>query len=186
MYYPYSIGTQPLDYNIYNSYNGYDMLSSINQDINNLFDQYQPIYQVKLKSKLSDEIMSKLETLKLLEAEIADSLVNAKVKNDLQRASRGAIDASRIPDAALPEILEKHSNLLNLSTKHNDKVKDITETLKKINDALIKKSIPMSMSLSYPLTNTQTQYTPNIPWGPLGPDSYPIYPPTIITPYTYF
>lgn len=143
-YYFYPPTAEPQFYNYY-------LLSSIYQNIINTFNQYQSKYNLNVKTKTNKDIMEKLEKIKSLEREISTSLVNDELKKKLQIASVGIIDPDRIPDEALPALLEKHSNLLGLTSNYNRNVKELADTLYKINDVLIKKSSPMYFPVQAPI-----------------------------------
>ena len=158
-------------------FHNYNLLSSIYQGILNTFDQYQPVYKLRVKSSINQDIINKLNNIKTLENDITNALVNAELKNKLQVASRGQIDPDRIPDEVLPELLKKHSNLLGLTSTYNNNVKELADMLTKINNVLIDRSGPISMSVSVPLAAVQP---PSVPWGATGENGYPVILPNII------
>jgi DNA repair ATPase RecN len=144
----------------YNNLYGYNLLSQIYKNLINTVTQYSTGYNLKFKQDKNLEIQEKLERLQQLEKEIQDELNNAELKRYLQVASRGYIDPSRIPDKNLPEVLEKHANLLNLTTKYNTKVLNLANILKTMNNVLAEKTsrpnYGLNMSVNYPV------YTPYV------------------------
>lgn len=128
----------------------YDLLSGIYQNIRNTFDQYQPMYRLGVKTESDASIQKDLEQIKVLEKKIADTYANNALKQKLQLASNGKIDPNRIPDAALPELLQKQSSLLGLTSTYNEKVKDLSDTLNQINSILIERGTPLSISINAP------------------------------------
>lgn len=166
-------------------FHNYDILAGIYQNLLNTFNQYQPTYNLQVKSTINQDIVDKLANIKKLEQEITDSLVNAELKEKLRVASRGVIDPNRIPDEALPVLLQKHSNLLGLTSTYNNRVKELTDTLSKINNVLIDGSSyiagPISVSLRVPLDTQSQIQAPSVPWGPTGTSGYPV-----LAPYTIF
>ena len=150
----------------YTPFYGYGMLSGIYNNILNTFEQYPTTYNLRFKTESNKDIQDKLRQIEVLEKEIAEALVNSNIKERLKIASSGVIDPNRIPDKNLPEFLKKHSNLLGLSSNYNHKVKELSETLKEINDVLIKKSGPGSVSVSIGMPLVAPQ--PTIPWRGSG------------------
>lgn len=148
-----SVNTEQVFPSYYNLY-GHNLLSQIYNNLDNTLTNYSDQYNLKMRFEKNQEIIEKLDKLKKLEQEINLEIQNAELKKYLQNASRGIIDSKRIPDENLPEILEKHSNLLNLTTKYNSKVIDLANILKTVNNVLYDKVTPekyaLNMSIKYP------------------------------------
>jgi len=132
---PEVVATQPVytivppyysDNNLY----GYNLLAKIYGNILEA-NKYQPTYN------LSPDIRNKLDRLKTLEQEINDALKNAERKQELQIASYGQIDPNIIPNAYFSNVLNKHENLLGITSDYNTQFLDLTNTLQKINRELI-------------------------------------------------
>lgn len=142
----------------------YDMMYGIYQNMINTFNQYPQIYNLRIKSSIDSNIMDKLNSIKLLEQQLTEALINKSLKEKLQSASGGIIDPSRIPDEALPELLNKHANLLGLTSTYNDKVKELSDTFAKINKILIDRSAPLSVSVRVPIDGTYNVGQGAVPW----------------------
>ena len=165
---PQIVSAQPslVSYDPHHLY-GYNLLSNIYGNIIETLGRY-PSYNLDITSTTEQSIRNKLVKLRSLEEEIKEAIKNAELKQYLQSASRGIIDPARIPDDKLPQILQKHSNLLGLTTTYNAKVMNLANMLQKINDVLVYRSgnpkYGLSMSIKYP-TYPQASYSPsNVPW----------------------
>lgn len=151
---PVVVNVDPINPQYYNLY-GYSLLSQIYKNLIDTLTKYPDIYNLKLKEEKNKDILEKLEKLKQLEKEIIEELENAKLKQYLQISSKGYIDPDRIPDKDLPAVLEKHSNLLNLTTKYNTNVLNLVNILRTMNNVLTEKlkhpKYKLSMSINYPI-----------------------------------
>uniref|UniRef100_A0A6C0LQJ9 Uncharacterized protein n=1 Tax=viral metagenome TaxID=1070528 RepID=A0A6C0LQJ9_9ZZZZ len=134
-----------------------DQLATINQATGyNLFNQIfnnlraameagdENGFKIKFNKESLAGIQTKLENFRELEIELRKSLERLIIKNRLYNASNGKIDAFRVPDDRLDEVLKKHSNLLHLSSVYNTKaykIIDLLKTLAKIHEAKLEEKL---------------------------------------------
>jgi hypothetical protein len=146
---------------------GYDMLSQIYKNLIEAMTSSKSLSNnIRLKDTTNEEIKTKLEKLKQAESDLNDAIKNAELKKQLQIASNGIIDPNKIPDKYLPEILDKHSNLLGLTSTYNTRVKNLVDILQKINDVIKEKSggqYGVRMSINYPTGIMPTGIMPTYP-----------------------
>lgn len=128
---------------------GHDLLSQIYQSLANVVSNYPDTHGLQFRSDKQQKIIDKLREIKQLEEEIAKEYQNAELKRYLQVASRGYIDPNRIPDKNLPQVLEKHSNLLGLTSQYNSKILELSNILEQINNALRTKTSGYSTYVYY-------------------------------------
>jgi len=151
-------------YDPYNLY-GYNLLYDIYGNILDTLNKY-PTDNLKIKSNTVQNIQKKFEKLKSLEQEIKEALQNEEIKRKLQIASRGQIDPYRIPDDKdkILALLQKHSNLLGLTTTYNSKVMNLSNMLQRINDVLVDRhgdpKYRLNVSVNYPNYSP----VPGVPW----------------------
>ncbi|AYV85038.1 MAG: hypothetical protein Satyrvirus2_49 [Satyrvirus sp.] len=116
---------------------GYNPISDMYENIYNTISQHSPYYSLQVKPQIDYDIKKKIEELRTTEKKLVQQLDNLDIRRQLQMASRGYIDAYRIPEKNLPAILMKHSNLLNEIEKYNTQVVDLSNFLQPINNILV-------------------------------------------------
>lgn len=130
---------QPLTVESY-IYTPYAILSEIYEKQLDTLSKYKEIYNLQLKEETRKTIQEKLDKIKALENELSEIINNEKLKRDLQIASKGYIDPSKIPDEYLKDILSKHSNLLGLTSTYSNKISNLVNALQKINSILAERT----------------------------------------------
>jgi hypothetical protein len=118
-----------------NNLYGYNLFLGIyNNLINAINDPYSE-YNLRLRLETDKAISDKLNNFKILEDELIDELANK-----LHIVSKGIINPSQIPREKLPELLAKHSNLLQKIIVYNQKAISLSKILEAINNKILEKS----------------------------------------------
>lgn len=142
---------------------GYDMLSDIYKSIiGAVAGSTNYGNTIRISSNIDQQINTKLQNLMAAENELREAIKNTELKRRLQYASNGQIDPNRIPDEYLPGILQKHANLLGLTTNYNDQVRNIVNILMTLNDTLNQRTV------AYQPTGYLGSMTVQIPQGAAG------------------
>lgn len=95
--------------------------------------------KIKLCEETMQGIEKKLSTLQATEGELIKSLDRLVKRQELYRRSHGQIDSMKIPEDDLEGILQKHSNLMNLSAAYNKRAMNLIDVFHTIANALIGK-----------------------------------------------
>ncbi|MEM3063124.1 MAG: hypothetical protein QW303_06255, partial [Nitrososphaerota archaeon] len=96
---------------------GYKFFGQIYSDLENMMRGLTR--SMRLSSETKKNIDEKLSKIKVLEEELWDNINSLIRWYEVFRASQGNVDISSVSESDLPAILEKHSNLLQLSTAYN-------------------------------------------------------------------
>ncbi|MEM0354135.1 MAG: hypothetical protein QXW79_01000 [Thermoplasmata archaeon] len=135
---------------------GYKFFGQIYSDLENMMKGLTR--SMRLSSETKKNIDEKLSKIKVLEEELWNN-INSLIKwYEVFRVSQGNVDISGIPESDLPAILEKHSNLLQLSTAYNKRAINLIELFKTIAEAVLRKAeekksgeqITRPMTMNYP------------------------------------
>lgn len=110
------------------------MISAIYRDIAQTFGHVPLSNQVQLSNNTHTSIQNKILHLEKLEKELKEEFKKQQLKQELLRASHGHIDLSNVSDDDIPEVLEKHSNLIGMISGYNKQTQDILNILQQIND----------------------------------------------------
>ena len=118
--YPYQIEFPTNDYTQY----GYQSLS----DFYNTLQRYlgAPPSSGSMKSTTGVKIQDKLEKYRDAEKKLMDAFKDFSDRVRLYQASRGQINAFGIPDEALPGVLNKHANLLQIKKDSQELLKSFS------------------------------------------------------------
>lgn len=121
--------------------------------------------RMKLKSTTEQNISNKLEKFRVAEEELRKSLINLIERNQLYKASQGFINAYDMDDENFKKVLEKHSNLLNISSAYNRKARNLIDLFQTIAKAVTDKiengqTIKSSSGRAYDRPLSPTYYNP--------------------------
>lgn len=125
-------------YSPLNSNSSYEYFFDIYKMLLETMEQIQNS-KIRLSDKSRTKINEKLNELKVLEDQIYAKLKILTEQNALYRASYGYINAYEIPAANMPAIIQKHSNLLGLTSRYNRKAINLIDILNTISNALLTK-----------------------------------------------
>lgn len=123
---------------ITNTY-GYNMFKDIYNSLEDVMNSASEKRKIKLSLKSKDEIEKKLESLKNVETEIRKSIFNMIERTRLYKSSYGRVNSYAVSDEDLPKLLEKHSNLMNLTSTYNKKSVGIINLLQALTTAVLGK-----------------------------------------------
>ena len=141
----YSVQLVPV--NLY----AYDLYSSIYGNLLNTMSTYPNIRNIQIKDDLKSALQEKLNKLQQAEKELKDVLANQVIKNQLLTNSYGYVNPYQVPDSSLPILLDKHNNLLRLSTAYNQRAINLANILSTMNK-YIKGSVERQGKAERPLT----------------------------------
>ena len=147
-------------YDDYSTISGHNLFTNIYGDIISGIGSSN--LDLQLTDTARDKIVAQLEVVKKSEESLQDAIRKSYKRNELLRASNGYVDIDRVSDKNLEKVLEKHSNLLDLTSKYNSDSKKLADTLKKISvmvkDGTANSSGPWNLSLrmKYPLETSNT------------------------------
>lgn len=146
VFYGGSSGVEESMKNISKQY-GYELFANIYDYLKSSMNELKT--KMKLKSTTDQNISKKLETFKNAEEELRKSLLNLIERNQLYRASQGFINTYDMDDDNFKKVLEKHSNLLNISSAYNRKARNLIDLFQTIAKAITDKVENGQSSKSY-------------------------------------
>ena len=115
----------------YELFNGiFNYLSKTMSGLNN---------KMKLKSDTEQKIKSKLDNFRDAEEKLRKSLITLIERNQLYKASHGFINTYDMSDENFRKVLDKHSNLLNISSAYNRKARNLIDLFQVIAKAITDK-----------------------------------------------
>lgn len=119
--------------------------------------------KIRLSANSRSKIDEKLNGLKKLEDQIYRELKVLTEENALYKASYGYINAYDIPPENLPAIIQKHSNILGLTSRYNRKAINLIDVLNTISNALLTKygnsAISTGTTYKRPLSASYPEYS---------------------------
>ena len=149
---------------------GYEILNEYYESILQSMKASGEGKNFRLTDNSANQIKRKLEKFKKEELELRKSLNNLIARSKLYKASHGRIDPFTVDDSELPELLQKHSNLVSLSQSYNKKAVNLIDLLQTVAKAVTSKMGNDDTS-SRKLSRYSTQYKPTPPKTPGPPQS---------------
>ena len=122
-----------------NSANGYVFFKQIYDEINGIMEQLKNQTKLTIGSKSATDISAKLDKYKQTEEEIRKMLLNLVKRYQLYQASRGYVDSFRQNDKDFETILNKHSNLLGLTSAYNRRSNNLIDILQTVISTVLRK-----------------------------------------------